>query len=91
LVSVDGKASNRWDSAIPTGDLFRFRRLAADLTPLTDRRFLFHADDGTELAREVTWTDLAAVNEPHVLDAPATLVVDEVDGFGMCDIVKRVA
>jgi len=63
----------------------------ADPTPRADRRFLLQGDDGTELAREVTWTDLAAVNEPHVLEALATLVVDEVDVFGMCDLVKRVA
>jgi hypothetical protein len=62
-----------------------------DLTPLADRRFLLQGEDGTELAREVTWADLAEVNEEETLEALATLLLDETDVFGMCDIVKRVA
>lgn len=61
---------------------------AADLA---SRRFLVDDDNGVELALEVTWDDLAAVNDPETMEAIADIALDEDTILGMCDRIKRIA
>jgi hypothetical protein len=61
---------------------------AADLA---SRRFLIDDEGGVELAREVSWDELAAVNDPETMEAIADIALNEDTILGMCDRIKRIA
>lgn len=72
------------------------RDASADHTDLedamkkADRKYLIEDPDSGELTLEVTWAELAEVNDPEVMDEIAEIPAGELTGVGHSRI-KRIA
>jgi hypothetical protein len=73
------------------GDEHGRREYSCDDCAFEGRKYLIEDADGVPLALQVTWADLAAVNDPWVMAEVAEIALGERTILGQCDEIERVS